>query len=438
MPILKIKRLGVLLVFFLTSYFNFGFISFASILIIFCLYRLQCAQLNIGDIRAVGIPALTVIFLLGLVSTAAISPYTLSTWNIGKDLYFFLAPIMMLILGLTFMNNFFDFENFLKTSAMTLTIISILQFSDFLFGAGLFNASLDARYEYGLDSTASTLALIVIISLRPTLKSLIGSTQLSVAAVVNILLILASLSRVNIGISFISLVFVFSHSRLLRASIFVAILILISTPLLQIPMIFPQGTLGDSASFFNKVLNSLQDIRMSNYFEMSDINENWRGYEAFLGVDKVLSVGGWATLIGLGFGSFVEGPFSGKLEQIPFFHNGFITIFFKSGALGIFIFSLFVAKLYLTSRAAILHGRSTSNPRIVNAGILLFLLISSVLFRTLATHGVYYSRPPLELFFIGLTIYVIRNSQWKNLMASRLHKEERNFLGRMLPKMGPL
>lgn len=438
MPSFRIKRLSVSVALFVVSFFYLEFVGFAAILIIFFLHRLANFSVNTGDFRATGIPALSAILLVGLFSTAALSPYLFSSWNIGKDIYFFLAPIMMLVLGLTFISNSSDFERVLKTAANTLTIISIFQFSDFLLGGGMFNISLETRYEYRMDSMAASLALLLIISLRPTLKSLLGSTQLSVTAVINLLMIVASLSRVNLSITFIALFFVFSHSRLLRGTMFVAILFIVAAPFLQIPVAVPGSAVSDGSSFFYKVLNSLQEFRVSSYDDFAEINENWRGYEAFLGMDEVLNVGGWANLIGVGFGSYATGPFENKLEQIPFFHNGFITIFLKSGALGIAMISMFFVKLYLTSRTAILQGRSISEPRIFQAGLLIFLLTSSMLTRTLSTHGVYYSRTTLELFFIGLSIYVIRDLRRKNVVANSFRKDDSHFGARVLPKAGLL
>lgn len=434
----KIKKLTISVVLFLTAFFFFGFIGFAAILTVFFLYRLVKRSVNTGDIRRAGVPTLTAIFLVGLFSTATLSPYPFSAWNIGKDVYFFLAPVMMLMLGLTFLNNSSDFERTLKTAVYTLTIISIFQFSDFLLGGGIFNISLENRYEYRMDSTAATVALLLIVSLRPTLKSLLGNTQLSAAAILNLLLIIASLSRVNLIIAIFALVFVFLHIRPLRIAMFVAILFMIAAPVLPLPVMVSGGAISDGSSFFDKVLNSLQEFRISDYSNWSEINKNWRGYEAFLGVDQVFSVGGWANYFGVGFGSFATGPFEGKLEQIPFFHNGFITIFLKSGALGIAIFSMFAGKLYLTSRAAFLHGRSISDPRIVRAGLLIFLLTSSMLLRTLSTHGVYYSRTTIELFFIGLSIYFIFDLRRKNVVTKRFREDDSLFVSQKLPRAGLL
>ncbi|MFX0543397.1 hypothetical protein ACEWPM_017050 [Roseovarius sp. S4756] len=420
----KVKTINLFTAAFLTMFFVLGFISFAPILVAFALYCLANRRVHFGDIRRAGIPALGAIFLVAVLSTITLSPYPFSAWNTGKDLYFFFAPILMLILGLTFINSPSDFERILTTAVKIFTIISIMLFSDFLFSGGVFNISLEARYSYGLDSTASTLALLLIISLRPTLAALAARSTLSALAILNLALIIASLSRVNISITFISLVFVYSHNRLIQSAVFVGTMFVIAAPLLQLSYIAPTGSTSGDFSFLGKLQNSLQEFRISNYSDLGDINENWRGYEAYLGIEQVQQVGGWANLIGVGFGSFARGPFVDKLTLIPYFHNGFVTIFLKSGTLGIAFFTIFSGKLYMVSRLAFLQARSNSDQRVTCAALIIFLFTNSMLMRTLTTHGVYYAKTTLELFFIGLSIYVIGRLQRDRARVLRFCEDE--------------
>lgn len=413
-----IKKSSGMMVAFLTAYFFMGFISFAIVLVFFYLYLIVTTKVDFIYIRRAGVPELSAIFLVGLLSTVALSPFPFSAWNIGKDMYFFSAPIIMLVSGLTFLKNPRDLDQFLVAAIKTLTIISIVMFSDFLLSGAIFSISLDTRYNYFMDSSASTVALLLIIALRPTLKSLLGSSTLSVLAMMNLFLIIASLSRVNLSIALLSLVFVYSSNRFVRNSILIFIIVLITTPFLQLPHISQMGSTSGEFGFFGKVLNSLQEMEISNYSELADINQNWRGYEAYLGMERVFQVGGWANIIGIGFGSYAEGPFDNKLTEIPFFHNGYVTIFLKSGALGLAVFITFIAKLFIRSRSAFKLAHKTADPLITRAALIIVLLTISIVIRTLSTHGVYYSKPIIELFFIGISIYVWgsfqRSRQWRN------------------------
>jgi len=289
----------------------------------------------------------------------------------------------------------------------------------------LLNISLETRYAYNLDSTASTLALLLIISLRPKLGSLTAHPKLSALAILNFSMIVVSLSRVNLSIALVSLVFVYSHNRFIRAAVIAATLIMIAAPFMQISHVAWGNSMSGSSGFFEKVINSQQEARISNYYNIADMNEHWRGYEAYLGINQVLKIGGWANLIGLGFGSYALGPFADKLQHIPFFHNGFVTIFLKSGSLGLVIFAIFVGKLFFVSRSAFVKARSISDPQIARAGIVVFLFTNSMLLRTLTTHGVYYAKTTLELFFIGLSIYVIGRLWHRRATAHAFNRGDR-------------
>jgi len=117
-PSINIKIVNVLTATFVTMSFFLDFISFAAVLIVFALYRIATRTIYLGDIGRAGIPAIAAIFVVGLMSTLALSPYPFSAWDVGKDLYLFLAPILMLVLGLTFIKTPPDFERVLTTSSL--------------------------------------------------------------------------------------------------------------------------------------------------------------------------------------------------------------------------------------------------------------------------------------------------------------------------------
>lgn len=424
MAFLTIKKTNILTATFLGTYFLLDFVGFASILAIFTLWLFWVRRLHVGDVRMAGVPALAAIFLIALLSTFTVSPFPFSAWNTGKDLYFFSSPILILVMGLTFLKSSSDLHSILLTAVKILTLISIVLFAEFLFGGGIFNVSLNTRYTYQLDSTSSTLALLLIISLRPTFGSLTANLTLFSIAIINALLILVSLSRVNLSIAILSLLFIYSNNRLVRIAVVATTILLIAAPLFQLQQTSPIGSTSGAFGFAGKVLNSLQEMSISDYSDFAEINENWRGYEAYLGVNQVLQIGGWANLIGVGFGSFVEGPFEDKLTAIPFFHNGYVTIFLKSGALGIAIFVLFAGRLFVISRSAFVHAHARVDPPIVTASLIILLLTNSLLLRTLSTHGLYYSRPPMELFFIGIAIFLLGNSRRSKdaIQSSRFSK----------------
>lgn len=419
MSALVIKKTSVLTTIFIFAYYFSGFQVFAAVLVTSFFYQVSTRRLKKTDIYSAGILPLVAIFLIALLSSVTLSPFAFSLWNISKDSYFFFAPVLMLMSGLTFVRSTVDVTEVIYTAIIVLTITTIVVFADFLFSGGIADISLQSRYSYGLDSTASLLAVILIISSRSSLVSLMRSRSLFILLFLNLLLIVVSLSRVNIAIMLVSLVFVYSISKLVRGGVIVAVMLLTLAPLQQIS---PRSSSADesvNASFIDKVQGSLDEFLIAEYSDFAEINKYWRGHEAYLGIRQVENVGGAAYLFGVGFGSFAMGPFVGKLEVIPFFHNGFVTIYLKAGFLGLGIFALFVIRLYRTGLSALYRSRLVSDPRAVQASLLIVLLTNSILLKTLVTHGIYYSKPALELFLVGVAIVYLRQTR-RGQMGLRL------------------
>lgn len=385
-----------------------GFLPLAGIIMALFLYLIVSRPLIPATLKAAGIPFLFAVFLIALVSTLTSNAFPFSAWNVAKDGYFFIAPVLLLVTGLTFLRSEADVTHLFQTAIYVLTLTSIIAYSDFLFGGAITNVSLQSRYTYALNSGPSTLALLLILSLHPTLSSLHRDKKAPSLLVFNLLLIIVSLSRINMAISLISLIFIYSRSRLAPLLSFAIVLLLTVLQLLEIMPSLTMREASSQASFFDKLLGSFAEFRLSNYSSMSDINDNWRGYEAYLGTQVVEQAGPIARLIGVGFGSYAEGPFDDKLQNIPFFHNGFVTIYLKAGFLGLIAFALFIFKLYRLAGAANREGRRTGDPRIKRAAVTIVLMTNAILLQTLATHGVYYSKTTLGLFFIGLAFYSLQ------------------------------
>ena len=111
-----------------------------------------------------------------------------------------------------------------------------------------------------------------------------------------------------------------------------------------------------ASNFLSKVLNSYSEVIVRDYRDSDAlapdanlINLYWRSQEAFLGLAKYAEGGSYELIFGQGLGSYASaaGIFENKFQQIPFFHNGFITILLKSGPFGVLLFFQF---LYLFVR----------------------------------------------------------------------------------------
>ena len=139
----------------------------------------------------------------------------------------------------------------------------------------------------------------------------------------------------------------------------------------------------DRKTFIGKVTTSVQEIQPQNYSSKSDINENWRGFEAFIGLLQYSKGSTQELILGQGFGKSAPLGFTMPLggssfAEIPKFHNGYVTIILKTGILGILLLLLFYLKLF---RSSLNYQKSHFNESRIKGqfaiGILLALIVST-------------------------------------------------------------
>lgn len=127
--------------------------------------------------------------------------------------------------------------------------------------------------------------------------------------------------------------------------------VLLGGPALALFLFTPFGQVLFSKGFDVALL----ELSPASYTEMSDINANWRGYEAFQG----LSAYSEGTLVqkamGQGFGAQADIGLYMNLggtdfHQIGQFHNGYVWLLLKTGWIGLFAFGLWMWRLIGSAR----------------------------------------------------------------------------------------
>ncbi len=111
--------------------------------------------------------------------------------------------------------------------------------------------------------------------------------------------------------------------------------------------------------FLNKVANSGSEVKVRAYETFQDINNNWRGYEAYRAtktyegystLDKIFGGGGGA-LVDLGFA--MQLSTAQAFQYIPIMHNGYMYLLVKTGIAGLVLFALLVLQLLVLGRQAL-------------------------------------------------------------------------------------
>ena len=120
-----------------------------------------------------------------------------------------------------------------------------------------------------------------------------------------------------------------------------------------------------------------------NKDDWKDFNDNYRSYENILTIKQVSADGMQPILFGKGLGSTVNlgreiWTNDGELIQyIPILHNGFATVFLKSGIFGLFFMFIFMILLGKHKKTKLI---SVQNINLLLLGTAVFLIVSNWVF----------------------------------------------------------
>jgi O-antigen ligase len=104
----------------------------------------------------------------------------------------------------------------------------------------------------------------------------------------------------------------------------------------------------------------IEEVWITERMSRSQIDDNWRGYEAARALGQWAEGGPPRWLFGEGLGSLVDlGMFQtltrdrrDAVRFIPIFHNGYMTVLVKTGLVGICLYLAFLVRLYGVRRRA--------------------------------------------------------------------------------------
>jgi hypothetical protein len=147
----------------------------------------------------------------------------------------------------------------------------------------------------------------------------------------------------------------------------------------------PQRSGKGIEAFFYKIKNApIEPFKTKiNKDDWKDFNDNYRSYENILTVKQVSDDGTQPVLFGKGLGSTINlgreiWTNDGELIQyIPILHNGFATVFLKSGIFGVLFLIIFMVLLGKHKKSNLI---SVQNINLLLIGSAVFLIVSNWVF----------------------------------------------------------
>jgi len=285
-----------------------------------------------------------------------------------KDIFYFLNPIILILLGY-YVADFSNNVNRVLRVILLFCVVSSLYFNIEYILSIVTNLSLNLedRYTYEVQAKYPLLGFLIIYASKVSKYDVFSNGITNILFVLFASLIVTSFSRTNILIALIIFSFPFLYRYVsIKVQIFIALSLIISTIFFStiFTLTAPEKF---SDSFVDKVMNSYAEIIVDNKdsgngseMRMSNINNYWRAHEAYLGLSKVHEGGISSVIFGKGMGAYIYGGdlFESKMKQIPFFHNGYITVYLKSGLIGLMLLMFFIFSLSSMGRNPVLNINS--------------------------------------------------------------------------------
>lgn len=356
------------------------------------------------------------IFLIGVAGV-----FGHDTRDVLRDIAYALTPISLMLIGYWIANRSEMWPYFLKVMILCGFIISLSHLSEFALNPKLLTAELvDVRTSVGSSSGGRLVVLSLVLSV---FQYRLGLGSLFFRFVPRVIILPALLSSFVLSYSrtdfFVCLVLslslwgAFTKINIRFMLTVVALVLGVVTLVLLVPN-------DGSITFGSKLANSLSEVTVANYHDAQDINDHWRGYEAYKAVESYLSGNALQLVLGQGFGALADlGLYmnlGGKdFRYIAVFHNGYAYILLKTGILGIALYLLFYISVI---RNSIRYSKSSNKEqnslaRLMMGSVLSLVLIMFVIGGMAQIHGV-------EL--VLLLGYLVRRVEIVKMSNRGIHK----------------
>jgi hypothetical protein len=322
----------------------------------------------------------------------------------GRDIMYFIQAPIFILMGIYLCENTDDYKVLIKLIVITSILVTVYKLIELAINPSLlFKLGLDTRYEYDLSNPTALLAFIILFYARKLKIKLFKNFIEWLIMSISLFSVMISFSRTFYILLLVLIIIPYVNNyklflKMYWITAFCALFIIFGCLFINVKTDASQGS-----TFQSKMSHSLDEIIVKDYETSFEITQNWRGYEAFLGLSKFYEGNGFEILFGQGFGTVVYTPgwiFGGEdnnLGILPMFHNGFITILLKTGLLGLLIFFLFVFKVLQTVPKVVLK---TLKKQKQFTALLLLSAVFTILFQTFVVHGIFTTSIPFSLIVL--------------------------------------
>ena len=374
--------------------------------------------------------ALKKMFLLNLIVFIGFISGLFHLWE--YDLYYFTRDIMyfiqasiFILMGTYLCKNILDYKTLLKAIVITSILVTVYKLIELSLNPSLFfQLGLETRYEYDLSNPTALLAFTILFYARKYKIKLFENFVEWLIMFISLFSVIISFSRTFYVLLLVIIIIPYINKykfilKMYWATVFCALFIVFGGLFLNVKSDSSQGS-----TFQSKMSHSFDEIIVKDYETSFEIIQNWRGYEAYLGLSKFYEGNVFEILFGQGFGTVVYTPNwifgddQTNLGVLPMFHNGFITILLKTGLVGLLFFFLFLFKLLQTVPKVAIRDLNKQQQL---TDLLLQAAVFTILFQTFVVHGIFTTTIPFLL--LVLTGASIKMSMQENRLLNKKSNE---------------
>jgi hypothetical protein len=362
------------------------------------------------------IKSLLILLLPFIVSLIiGLSKYPL--YDVFKDSFYFLIPLAFIMLGYM-MARQFDVITWMRSIIFIGSAFSIMTLFANIHKFGI-NALIDPRivHDFGAGFGFEKISIVSWTLLVYSLMQYkIRVFKFSFKNLPKILLILNTLAIYSTGyrnnyLCCIIMALIISYPYYKKK---ISFLIGICIVFIGIGILNHKIAVLDNEMSYS-ISRSSVEISISDQQTEADINDNYRGYEAFIGMQTYKSWNLQGIILGGGFGTTIDIGNSKLvgLQYLPILHNGYVYILLKGGLLSMLCFALYF--FYLLNIFRKYRNNTTLCIFLAHLGIASIIILYST---NLIVTGIF--NPGFVIFWMiaGFSLYYNMHSSVTNLIST--------------------
>ena len=327
--------------------------------------------------------------LLISIFSSFFSDFLLYDWI--KDFTYLSKPILALLAGYFISKNINNFYSVLKIIVFVALFFAITHILEILIYIDFNKASVsDIRNIGGISNEIEVFAIVILILSNKYKNIEIFNNKLlkKVALIILSLSFLFYLSRTMIVTLMIFTLGSFGYLKLTRKALKYGFIVLISFGLFYTYLFsrnFERGKPGIESFLYKMKIAPAEIFISNNNLNTKDhayLWDHWRAYEAKMAITQLNSNSNLNWFIGKGLGSLVDlkfvAPLGEGMRYIPTLHNGYVTILYKSGLIGLLFYLCILLSLYLFCYIKHVSIKSTIANNIISGLAIHFLFTTLI------------------------------------------------------------